>query len=284
VDTWLASKFRDCRRVPEFERNSSTLKVLLAVAGINEGADESRKLMAHADQAARCDRNNADLSREDPEHNHRPHLGCTYAIRDELLSTICDSLNRTGETALDALGDVAIQLGTSIPDLEDLGNQFIAWDIILLDTSNAVLRTDIWRDFLAREIQTTMDSLTAMRSTSHQLPPQIAKQNMDLQRKTKAVVAQLTNAQERLSVPSSTIHKYPPSIQHVVREEEQFLDILSHKKELDAQMMVFDGLPSDASKVRDEIEALRHKLRRFTSLRDQVFEGLVERASPVKHR
>jgi HAUS augmin-like complex subunit 1 len=107
---------------------------------------------------------------------------------------------------------------------------------------------------------------------------------MDLQRKTKAVVAQLTNAQERLSVPSSTIHKYPPSIQHVVREEEQFLDILSHKKELDAQMMVFDGLPSDASKVRDEIEALRHKLRRFTSLRDQVFEGLVERASPVKHR
>src|SRR5438045_1541022 len=44
VDTWLSSHYGG-RPAPPFERNSETLKVLLALAAYNEAADEERDLL-----------------------------------------------------------------------------------------------------------------------------------------------------------------------------------------------------------------------------------------------
>jgi len=62
------------------------------------------------------------------------------------------------------------------------------------------------------------------------------------------------------------------------------LSVLSRKKELDLQLATFQGLPSNPDMARAELEELRDQLRSVESQRDAVFEGLVERESPVKRR
>ncbi len=51
VDSWLSSKLHG-RTPPPFERNPDTLKALLALAALNEAADEERDLLARVDAAA----------------------------------------------------------------------------------------------------------------------------------------------------------------------------------------------------------------------------------------
>ena len=58
--------------------------------------------------------------------------------------------------------------------------------------------------------------------------------------------------------------------------------MLSRKKDLEAQVNAFQGLPPDRDLARQELEALRAELRGVARRRDAVFEGLVERETPRK--
>ncbi|OAQ66649.1 hypothetical protein VFPPC_14354 [Pochonia chlamydosporia 170] len=282
IDSWLASKLSNSRSLPTFERNSSTLKALLALVSLNEGADENCNLMADANQTALDENSCASVQFEEIE-GVLPRLWTTSAIRDELLSAIHGNLNQDGKAALDALGDMAVQQGTSLPDLHELGGQHMALIITLFEASQAALRIDAWRNLLLREYTKTTEWLTTtVKSQHYTLPPGLVKHNLDLQRKIKSLIAQRPDIQERQSAAVSSRQGFHPTVQLVAHEEEQFLDILIRKKELDSQIMDFRGLPSDEHKARDEVEALRQKLRVVASRRDEVFEGLVEKASPVK--
>ncbi|EFY93623.1 hypothetical protein J3458_001091 [Metarhizium acridum] len=283
VDSWLASKFPDGDTLPIFERNPSTLKALLAVASISERADDSRHLLASAEKIARGEGSHIDGYFEDLADDP-PRSGMTSSIREQILSAISAHLDQDGKVALDAMGDAAVQHGISLPKLEDLSNQLIALQTTLFETSQASLRADFWKSFLYREAKKTTDWLATTQSQNYQLPPELAKQNLDLQRKTKAFNAHLADTQDRMATCVPCGKGSDPTIQLVTEEEEQFLAVLSHKKDLDAQLMAFQGLPSDTNKARNEIDALRQKLRGFTSRRDEAFESLVEQASPVKRR
>jgi len=51
IDSWLSAKFHG-RTPPPFERNPDTLKALLALAALNESADEERDLVARVEAEA----------------------------------------------------------------------------------------------------------------------------------------------------------------------------------------------------------------------------------------
>lgn len=85
---------------------------------------------------------------------------------------------------------------------------------------------------------------------------------------------------------SSSCNKSTPKItvETIKAEEEVFKEWLKTVKDLETQVKAFHGLPQDTDLARLELESLRMELRDLTRERDGLFEGLVERESPVKRR
>ncbi|CAI6093301.1 hypothetical protein V2G26_017725 [Clonostachys chloroleuca] len=272
VDAWLSSKFHN-RPVPEFERNPDTLRALLALASLNETADEERASVARAD---------ADALRELRKHDES--TARNPSIREEFLAAIEDDLPRESKVALDGMAAMAVEAGIAHAEPEDLGARIIALQKSVHDAEQMRARVEVLGRHIAHDAQRMSEFLAALQGDDYKLPEDQAKQNLDLQRKVKALSAQIPELQERAASLASSVSSSHPTIDDVVREEKEYLAILSRKKQLDSQMASFEGLPSNTDMARSELDALRKQLRGVTSRRDAVFEGLVERESPVKRR
>ena len=109
IDAWLSrhySSLTPSKTPPPFERTPETLKYLLALASLNESADEEAELLSLAQ--ARC------LQDLTSQAEAEPHV--------ELLGTLEDGLTSEGETALDTLANLSVVLGEPVPaDVETLG-------------------------------------------------------------------------------------------------------------------------------------------------------------------
>lgn len=271
IDTWLASKFSG-RAVPPFERNSDTLKALLALASLNEAADEECQLLARAEAEAL-----RELSDSGPG-------GQSGELRDKLLNFIEDELPREGKVALDSIASMAIQAGVAFPEPQDLGNRMIDLQKSLQEAEQMKDRVGILQRHVEHDTERMGELLRNLESDDYKPPPEMAKQNLELQRKIKTMTTQLSELEDRISSLATSVNSSHPTVDDVARDEQDYLALLSQKKQLDLQLAVFDGLPSDPDMARGELDALRKQLRGATSDRDAVFEGLVERESPVKRR
>jgi len=121
-------------------------------------------------------------------------------------------------------------------------------------------------------------AVTEMRDgESYRPPPDLAKQNLEIQRRVKAAAAALPKTRISDGARDDTL-----SAEQVREEEEEFLALLTRRNELDAQIKGFQGLPPDTDAARHKLESLRDELRQVTRRRDAVFEGLVERETPRK--
>jgi HAUS augmin-like complex subunit 1 len=136
--------------------------------------------------------------------------------------------------------------------------------------------------FLDEETQKTQALLGEVGSDSYKPPPDLAKRNLDIQRKIKTTAAGLAELQERpkaaASDPRSNV-----TVEELAKQEEEYVAMLAEKKELDSQVSFFRGLPHDTDRARSELESLRGDLRRLTRRRHGVFEELVERETPRKY-
>lgn len=279
IDSWLAAKFHP-RPAPSFERNSDTLKALLTLASLNEAADEERNLFAKSEAAALQELTSA---------SNKPEAAAARQIRpirEGLLDAVQYNLPAEGHTALDALASMSLQLGVAYPDPEALGRRMVNLQTNLQETEQMAARVDVLRCHIARETAHVEDMLRQVKSDDYKPPAHLAKQNLDLQRKIKAMSAKLPELQDRVAAAGSSSGGdfSHPTTADIVRDEQEYLAILAEKKELDFSMASFHGLPSNPDMARSELEALRGQLRNVTSQRDAVFEGLVERESPVKRR
>lgn len=281
VDSWLASKFPAGRPPPSFERNQHTLKALLALATANEAADEQRQLLARADASAlQALEENRDRSRtESGPDNHALH---SDLFRNDLITLIQRELPREGTNALDCLAKVAIQARTAVAEPEHLGRDFVSLQGSLFELEQMVDRLDSLGRHIKREADQTASLLRTWRGERFRPHPDSAKQNLDLQRKLKSMSSHLDDLRDRPTTETFLANATHPTIEHVSLEEKDLLALLSCKKELDAQIAAFEGLPNDPTKARSELDALRRQLQTYASRRDAVFESLVERESPVR--
>lgn len=272
VDAWLTSKFPS--RLPPFERNPDTLKALLALAALNETADEDRLLLARADAAALQD--------------HLSHAASAAGPQGQLAGPLLDAiehhLSREGAAALDSMAAMSVQAGIAYPEPADLGRDMVALQASTYETERTKDRVDTLYRHIQQEATLVADVLRRLQSDHYKPPPGLAKQNLDVQRKVKTLSAQLPDLRDRVATLAASVDTSHPTVDDVAREEQQYLELLTRKKELDAQMAVFEGLPNDPDMARSELDALRRQLRGVTSRRDAVFEGLVERESPVRRR
>jgi HAUS augmin-like complex subunit 1 len=279
IDTWLASKLPSTSSLPPFERNPETLKALLALASANEQADEERHLLAQAEATALQELQDADTTSSSPQgkFSHRQ-------LREGLLAAIEDELPTEGQTALDALASSAVTLGIANPDPETMARRMITLQTSIYEMEQMKTRVSILQRHLDAELASNEEFLRRLQGNEYKPSEDMPKENLDMQRRVKAASAQLPELQDRVAQLAASVDSNHPTIDDIASQEEAYLELLSRKKELDAQLAAFQGLPSDPDRARAELEALRRQLRGMTSRRDEVFEGLVEQASPVRRR
>lgn len=274
IDAWLASKFA-ARSAPPFERNPDTLKALLALAALNEAADENRLLLDRAESDAL-----ASLSRA-------ASAGGTHGddqLAGPLLDAIEHHLPREGASALDAMAAMAVDSGLANPAAVDLGRVMLDLQGRAYDAERMQARVDTLARHIQRETNHVSDLLRRLQTDDYKPPPDLARQNLDVQRQVKSLSAQLPDLQDRAAALAASIESGHPNVDDIARQEEHYLALLARKSALDEQMAAFAGLPSDPDMARSELDSLRRQLRGATSRRDAVFEGLVERESPIKKR
>ncbi|KAF4453545.1 hypothetical protein F53441_3791 [Fusarium austroafricanum] len=273
IDAWLSSKFHP-RPVPSFERNNDTLKVLLALASINETADDERNLVAKSEATALQELTESESKMD---KTNRP-------LREGLIEAVQHNLPADGHTALDTMASMALQFGVAFPEPEALGQRMCQLQSGIHDTEQTKTRVEVLHKHIDEEAARINDLLKEMQRDDYQPPVHLAKQNLDMQRKVKALSTKLPELRDKVAALAASADASHPTIADLARDEQEYLSVLSRKKELDLHLASFQGLPSNPDIARAELEELRDQLRSIESQRDAVFESLVERESPVKRR
>ena len=253
---------------PPFERNNDTLKALLALAALNESADEERELLARVEAKALQDLQ----TKEEADVNAK------------LLKSIEESLTREGQTSLEALSTLSVALNQPISDIEKLGRSTIDLQVTSYDLEQASDRVSILENHLNTELARINKLIEELQSDAYEPPADLTKQTIDYQRKTKVLAAKLPELREKVASLSAKEGTPKVTIQDVKAEEEKFKDLMVTVKHLEAQVKSYHGLPQDTDLARLELESLRVELRDLSRQRDSMFEGLVERETPRKPR
>jgi HAUS augmin-like complex subunit 1 len=292
IDGWLRTKFRG-QNVPPFERNADTLKALLALAAQNEAADEEREQLSRIEAAVLDD---VKAAGAEADADARRHLHKTTdldsqggiineSVADDIVSAVEHSLPKDGLVALDAMASMAIELGLPCPTPEELGCKFVELQARAYELEQATERVALLQKYLDRESSRADTFLQDLQGSEFVPPPNLAKQNVELQSRVKAMAGQLPDLlNQAASLEASIGAPSLLTVEEVRQDEQDYLVLLGRKKEMDARVKAFAGLPPDLEAARQELEALRSELRAATQRRDAGWEGLVERESPFKPR
>ncbi|ROV89318.1 hypothetical protein VMCG_09634 [Cytospora schulzeri] len=286
VESWLASRYNS-RSPPQFERNPDTLKALLALAALNESADENRDLVARVEADALRDINAAQeaaaAAQEGEEENAADQTNLT-TFKEDFYAALEDSLTKDGRAALDAMASSAVQLGMAFPEPAQLARAMLDLQTRVFDLAQAAARVGLLQGYIGTESARLDGLLEDVRGDEYRPPADLARQNLEMQRKIKAMTKKLPEMRDRVSSLARTVGVPNPTIQQLRQEEVRYLELLELRRTLDQQISEFEGLPPDTSMARQQLDALREELHSITEHRDAVFEGLVERETPRKTR
>lgn len=267
IDSWLSAKLGG--KTPSFERNNETLKAFLAIAAVNESADEERDLIAQVEVKALHD-----LQAEE-ESDPNTHL----------LDLLEDSLTGEGQTSLEALATLVEMIGKPpVANVEDMGHSIIDLQVTLNDLDQASERITVLENYLKLELERMNGFIKEIRSNSYQAPSDVMKQTLNYQRKTKVLASKLPELRDRLASLTTGMEPSKTTIMDIKAEENGFKGLMATVRNLEAQVKGFHGLPHDTDLARLELEGVRVELLELTRQRDSMFEGLVERESPKKTR
>jgi HAUS augmin-like complex subunit 1 len=266
IDNWLSAKFNG--KTPPFERNSDTLKTLLAVAALNESADEERDL----------------FSRVEVKALQEIQLRGEVDPNAKLLDSIEEFLSREGHQSLEALSSLSIGLNQPSADTEKLGRSIIDLQISFNDLQQASDRVSILEKHLTTECESINLLIKELQSDVYQPPSELSKLTIDYQRKTKALAVKCLELRDKVVSLDSNRGRAKITIQDIKAEEDGFTSFMAAAKNLEAQVKGYYGLPEDTDLARLELESVRVELQVLTRQRDSMFEGLVERESPQKIR
>lgn len=292
VDSWLRSKYANSStnrgRPPKFERNPETLKILLALAAANEAADEDREKLARLEEDAlaevQASERELEARRQKAEQQSSDVIDGELLAAD-LLAAIESNLSREGTAALDAMSNMAVDLGVAYPTPEALGSKYVELQGRAIELEDSVERVNLLQRYLDREAAQADAFLEELRhGDAYQPAPDLAKQNLELQRKIKNITNKLPELKQQVVALEKSVGLPSLTVENVKEDEEVYLELLTKKKDLDVQVKAFAGLPPDIEAARAELEALRAELRDATDERDTNFERLVERESPIKTR
>lgn len=282
VDVWLASKYRG-RSPPHFERNPDTLKALLALANLNEAADESRDLLARVEAGALRDIKAASAAA--PERTGGGEgLKDLSGFKSDFLTALEDTLTKDGTVSIEAMAAASVRLGLGLPEPAQLAQALLALQRRASDLALAAARVEVLQRHVDAESARLDALLSEVRGDAYRLPADLARRNVEMQRGVRALAKKLPEMKGQVAVLAKAMSAPEPTVEQVRREEARYLKLLEAKRGLDSQVGEFEGLPPDVEHARQQLDGMRRELRSITDRRDAVFENLVERETPSKGR
>ncbi|KAK0611138.1 hypothetical protein B0T14DRAFT_441108 [Immersiella caudata] len=274
IDSWLSNLFHP-RSPPSFERNPDTLRALLALALANETANEERAVLSRLESTSLDSLNAPGAADADAD----PLATAQSAI----LTSLSSNLSREGTTALNTMATLATEMGITYPTPGDIAQRMASVSATLASLEQMEERVQILSRYIDSEAAKMKALVRELKQDEGYRPAAgLAKENLEAQRKIKAMSARLPELKERVSSLAKSVGMPNPTIEQLRREEEAYLECLAERNALDAEVRSFQGLPHDTDQARQELESLRSELRHITERRDAVFEGLVERETPRK--
>ncbi|TFB07432.1 hypothetical protein CCMA1212_000007 [Trichoderma ghanense] len=242
VDAWLAAKSPAWKSaLPPFERNQDTLKALLALVSINEAADDQRRLLARVDATALQGLSGHD--RAEPHtitttnNNNSNNSGSSTALtKGHLLDAIEHSLPKDGASALDVLTALASEAATASPDPDHIGRLMLRLQGTIYGAEQTAARVDAFERHLQRETEVAEELLLTLQSDCYKPPSDLAKQNLDVQRRIKTVSAQLPDLHDRVTALGASVATPHPAIGDVIELEQQYQALIFHVRELSEQI------------------------------------------------
>lgn len=229
VDAWLASKSPAWKTsLPPFERNQDTLKALLALVSLNEAADDQRRLLARVDAAAlqglTAAQNKAESATTSPNGS--------LLTKGHLLDAIEHSLPKDGASALDVLTTVASEAATANPDPDHLGSLMLRLQGTIYEADQTAARVDAFERHVQREAEAAEELLHTLQSECYKPPSDLAKQNLDVQRRIKTASAQLPDLHDRVTALGASVATPYLTIGDVIDLEQRYHALVFHMKEL----------------------------------------------------
>lgn len=282
VDSWLSSKFPG-RSPPPFERNTETLKALVALAALNESVDEDRDLVtsveASALQALSDCANDETLRGYGGGSDAMILKASPVAVAESVIAAIEGDLSIEGRSAYASLASTSVELGIAYPGPAMLGRRIAELQMRLFQLEQAVSRMGVLREHVDDQLFRSQNQLKELESDGYRTVASLAKLNIELQRKVKMGATRVQDTKEKAG-SSSQLPEL--TVQQLKEEESLYLKILAYGGALDKQIKSFQGLSPDTDLARQQLEALRTELHSATQKRDIVFEGLVEVATPKR--
>ena len=246
-----------------------TLRALLAIAAVNEAADEEQDLLAAA------------AANELAQFQAQPELP------NDLLDAVEAHLTTEGHVALDTLASLSQPglLNAPAPEIERLGKRMVDLQVTANDVTQASDRVTVLDKHLNNELERLQVLVEELQSDAYQGLAEMGKESIDYQRKSKVLTAKLPELRERVaSLSGGNEGRDGIMVQNIKTEEERFKEKMGVVKDLETQVKRYHGLPQDTDLARLELEGVRVELRDLIRQRDSMFEGLVERESPKKTR
>ncbi|KAK4556274.1 hypothetical protein LTR86_006418 [Recurvomyces mirabilis] len=253
VDIWLAKQYG--KRLPAFERNEDTLEGLLALANVNEEADEQRLLVDK-------------LGRQALQAHGR-----TSAEADDVYQRLLETLDHDGRQHLDVLASLAVELGTV--ETADMAQRICSLTAQRFELSGQVAHCEAQQAALQREVQKTKAVLQSLRNEAFQPPGDLSEQTAEMARSTKQLRTKLVEYDERTSAlrSSSTVG---PSLEDVLKQAASSEAQQVRLSALENELRAYEGLPPDPKAAKGKLEVARSQLRRLTVERDKRFEELAD--------
>ncbi|PHH58605.1 hypothetical protein CDD81_5088 [Ophiocordyceps australis] len=230
--------------MPSFERNKHTLQTLQALAAANATVDEDNMLLAHT--------NATDLNRlADADLDAAP------ATKDAIVEAIHDQLSHQAHLAVDCLARLALQGATAFAEPPKLGRAMLSLEISLVDMQHMASRVDLLRSHVQRSADEAKQLLDSLDSLAHKSPSYAAKHNLDMQRQTRTLAAQLA----KHSIGDTWLEwRYETSIDDVGSHQRLCIDLMTRSSELSAQLAALEGLVGDVDQARNSVHALQQLL------------------------
>ncbi|KAI9816525.1 MAG: hypothetical protein M1827_001657 [Pycnora praestabilis] len=259
IDTWLCNRYGN-RTPPSFERNSDTLRALLALAAHNESADEKKELVAQVEVKA--------LAELKAEAEADPHAA--------ILKTIEQNLTPEGRQSLDSIASLSVALNTPSVESEQLALGIIDLTRSEYNLQQQSRRLSTIQSNLGSELSKLRTLLVQVQSEAFSAPATLPQKTTEWTRGTKLLSAKLLDYRERLTSLSG-VEAPEPTIPHIVAQEQDVMSLKAQVRGLEGQVKAFQGLPYDKELATLEVERARRELVALVLQRDNIFEGLVEK-------
>ncbi|KMU76271.1 hypothetical protein CISG_01006 [Coccidioides immitis RMSCC 3703] len=238
VMNWLNHKYANSpNRVPNFERNEDTLKVLLNLAAANDTADEEEALI------------------------HR--------VREETIGLLKAEEIESPNLKLDLLEDIQAALSDESSNLL----QDLAETVVLLATKTGRRQKYLEKELATLHMR--LEELKD--EHNYETPPDLPAKTSEWLRGKRTVEAKAKEYQRRITAGRSASDREGTKIEDLMAEEERVVKISENVKRLQKKVETFHGLPSNILDAKLEYQKLESELRSLIQQRDNLFEGLVDR-------